>query len=61
MIEWSRLSEVDLRAAYARAGWEARPCACGSVVVADRLFPTEGVRRHQAQWAHLVWRAEVGL
>lgn len=39
----------------------ARPCACGGVVIADPLDPTEGVREHQAESKHAAWRAWVEL
>lgn len=53
----SALSEADLRAAYEGPALEARPCLCGSVVIADRRDPTEGLRLHQAEPAHVAWRA----
>ena len=49
------LSEADLTAAHGRRE-QARPCACGSVVIADPRDPTEGVRLHNETPAHAAWR-----
>ena len=50
------ISEDELVAAHAAPSLLARPCACGSVVIADPLDPTEGVRCHQAEPRHIAWR-----
>ena len=49
------LSEADLTAAHGRRE-QARPCVCGTVVIADPFDPTEGVRCHQAEPRHVAWR-----
>lgn len=46
------------RASYV-AGDEARPCACGGVVVASPSDPTTGVRDHQRTDRHRRWWTEV--
>ena len=50
------ISEADLTAAHAAPSLLARPCACGSVVIADPRDPTEGVRLHNETPAHAAWR-----
>jgi len=52
----SALSEADLRAAYEGPVLEARPCVCGTIVIADRRDPTEGVRLHNGEPPHVAWR-----
>ena len=34
---------------------EARPCACGGVVIANPTDPTYGVRDHQQEPRHKAW------
>ncbi len=49
------IAEADLLRSYGHQ--QARPCACGEVVIADPVDPTEGVREHQASRKHRAWRA----
>lgn len=53
----SALGEVELMAAHLEPVIQARPCACGGTVIADRRDPTEGVRLHQAEARHMDWQA----
>ena len=50
------ISEDELVAAHAAPSLLARPCACGSVVIADPRDTTEGVRLHNETPAHAAWR-----
>jgi len=52
------LEEDVLIAAHGRRE-QARPCVCGTVVIADPFDPTEGVRVHQTDPRHIAWRAWV--
>jgi hypothetical protein len=49
------LTESEIVAAFRRTS-EARPCVCGGVVVADRLDPGPGIREHQQEPVHAIWR-----
>lgn len=40
----------------AATGYQARPCACGGVVVALVEDPAEGVAAHQASVRHVRWQ-----
>ena len=51
----SAITEAEVVSAYRRSE-EARPCACGLVVVADPVDPTAGVAEHQAEPKHRAWR-----
>lgn len=53
----SRVTENELWAALAPAHEEARPCACGGIVVADPDWPLASVIEHQATERHQLWRA----
>lgn len=50
------VTEDELLRAVA-GGLQARPCACGGVVVADAEDPTDGLRDHQSTDRHTRWRA----
>jgi hypothetical protein len=53
------ITESDLFAAALRYGELARPCLCGTVVIADERDPGPGVRRHQAEPRHRAWAEAV--
>jgi hypothetical protein len=53
------ITESDLFAAALRYGEIARPCLCGTVVIADERDPGPGVRRHQAEPRHAAWAGTV--
>lgn len=58
----SIISESEIIAAYSPPSLEARPCACGKVVIADRRDPTQGIQLHQSESnAHVRWRKRNGL
>jgi hypothetical protein len=52
------ISEADLISAFAHVE-EARPCACGGVIIAYPKMPADGVMRHQATEQHREWSIRV--
>lgn len=52
----SVITEAELMTALGGPSLLARPCACGSVVVADPRDPAEGVSLHNGTPEHRSWR-----
>ena len=56
----ARLIPLPLHEIVARwAAAEARPCACGGVILANVIDPTAGVQAHQATKKHARWSRRV--
>lgn len=57
----SAISEPELVAAHMPPSLQARPCVCGTAVIADPRDPTVGVQLHQDEHQHVAWRERLGL